>query len=69
MRQKDLDQPDLTLDRMMVLWPETVAVFLRHKMLCVGCMVNPFHTVIDACLEYELDEQVFRAELRQAVST
>jgi AGCS family alanine or glycine:cation symporter len=28
---------------------------MRHKMLCVGCLVNPFHTVIDACAEYGLD--------------
>ena len=67
MKRQTLDDPDLPLDTLMSIWPDTVAVFLRHKMLCVGCMVNPFHTVIDACLEYGLDEQVFRAELHQAI--
>ncbi len=62
-----LDDPDLELDVLMHLWPETIAVFLSHHMLCVGCMVSPFHTVIDACQEYNLDEDAFRAELRQAV--
>jgi hybrid cluster-associated redox disulfide protein len=67
MRQPDLDDPDLALDTIMTLWPETITVFLRHKMLCIGCMVNPFHTVIDACIEYDLDESCFRAELHQAI--
>jgi hybrid cluster-associated redox disulfide protein len=51
----------------MTEWPETIGVFLSHKMLCVGCMMNSFRTVIDACREYGLDEQVFRRELRDAV--
>lgn len=63
MKQPNLDDPDLTLDALMTLWPETIAVFLDHKMLCIGCMVNPFHTINDACLEYDLDEAAFRAEL------
>lgn len=66
MRQIELDDPSMTLDTLMSLWPETIAVFLRHKMLCVGCLVNPFHTVIDACFEYDLDERTFRAELHDA---
>ena len=63
-----LDDPDLELDVLMHIWPATIGVFLSHHMLCVGCMVSPFHTVIDACQEYNLDEDAFRAELRQAVS-
>ncbi|MCX8227353.1 MAG: hypothetical protein OTI35_14855, partial [Sulfitobacter sp.] len=47
-------------------WPQTIAVFLRYKMLCIGCMVGPFHTVVDACIAYDLDEPAFRAELRAA---
>jgi hybrid cluster-associated redox disulfide protein len=67
MRHPTLDDPDMALDTLMTLWPETITVFLRHRMLCVGCMVGPFHTVIDACREYNLDEWVFRAELQAAI--
>ncbi|MGJ8615351.1 MAG: hypothetical protein ACSHWS_00835 [Sulfitobacter sp.] len=67
MRQQDLDDPDLALDTLMTLWPETIAVFLRYNMVCIGCMVGPFHTVMDACLEYNLDERRFRAELHEAI--
>jgi len=61
-----LDDPDLTLADLMTDWPQTIPVFVRHKMLCVGCLVSPFHTVTDACAEYHLDEDAFLAELMQA---
>ncbi|UWR74508.1 DUF1858 domain-containing protein [Phaeobacter inhibens] len=62
-----LDDPDLPLDVLMTIWPETVRVFMDHDMLCVGCMVSPFHSVSQACAEYHLDEEVFRAALADAV--
>jgi len=64
MIQTALDNPDLTLADLMTLWPETIPVFVRHKMLCVGCLISPFHTVTDACAEYDLDEAAFIDELR-----
>ncbi len=68
MTRMRLEDPDLSLDDLMATWPQTIPVFMRHKMLCVGCLVNPFHTVQDACAEYELDEAAFYAELRLAIT-
>ncbi len=64
----ELDDPDLTLERMLERWPVTAGVFVERGFLCVGCPVSPFHTVSDTCREYDLDEESFRAELRRAVS-
>ena len=61
-----LDDPDLPLADLMTEWPQTIPVFMRHRMLCVGCLVSPFHTVADACAEYHLDEDRFLAELKHA---
>ena len=63
-----LDDLDLTLAEMMRLWPQTIPVFLRHKMLCVGCLISPFHTIVDACAEYHLDQDRFLDELLAAVA-
>jgi hybrid cluster-associated redox disulfide protein len=60
--------PDLPISDVMTTWPETTPVFLRHRMLCVGCPIAPFHTVIDACAEHMVNEQQFRAELQDAIS-
>lgn len=67
MRHPRLDDPDLPLADLMTEWPQTIPVFVRHKMLCVGCLISPFHTVTDACAEYHLDEDRFLAELMRAV--
>ena len=64
----DIDDPDLPLSRLFESWPTAGAVFMSHGMLCFGCPIAPFHTVIDACLEYRLDEDEFRAKLRAAVA-
>ena len=58
--------PDMPLADLMTRWPTTIPVFLRHRMLCVGCLISPFHTVVDACAEYGLDEDAFVAELLEA---
>ena len=55
--------PDTPLNKLIADWPETVEVFFRHQMLCVGCLVAPFHTVTDACKEYGLEIDAFYAEL------
>lgn len=61
----DIDMP---LSRVMAQWPETIAVFLRYKMLCVGCLVGPFHTICDACAEHGVDQADFLDALEQALS-
>jgi hybrid cluster-associated redox disulfide protein len=60
--------PDMALSEFMQRWPETVAVFERYDMLCVGCLVGPFHTISDACLEHEVEEAEFLQALAQAIS-
>ena len=58
---------DMPLAELMARWPGTIPVFLRHRMICVGCHVTAFHTVSNACAEYDLDEEAFWAELDLAV--
>ncbi|AJE45633.1 DUF1858 domain-containing protein [Celeribacter indicus] len=63
-----LTAPDLTLAELMARHPATVEVFLRHRMLCVGCLVSPFHTIDDACAEYRLGRETFTAALAAAIT-
>ncbi|MFN4160320.1 MAG: DUF1858 domain-containing protein [Gemmobacter sp.] len=67
MRGPRLDDPDLPLSLLFAHWPETAEVFLSRHMLCFGCPIAPFHTVIDACAEYGLEEAAFRLALQAAV--
>lgn len=68
MAKKSISDETLTLNELFARWPQTVAVFLKHDMLCVGCLVAPFHTINDACTEYHLDEAHFRRALVAALT-
>lgn len=59
--------PDLPLDEMMRRWPSTIPVMLRHRFLCVGCPIAPFHTLLDACHEHGADLGEVTAEIGEAV--
>ncbi len=63
MSKPDFDDPNLPLSELFAAWPEVASVFFDLRMLCPGCPVAPFHAITDACLEYDLDEDAFRAEL------
>lgn len=68
MKPLRLDDPELPLKDLMNEWPETIRVFIKHKMACIGCPVSPFHTVGDACDAYGLDRDWFYAELAKSLS-
>lgn len=61
------DDPDLPVTEVMRLWPATVPVFIAHGMLCVGCLIGPFHSLLDACNVYEIDPETLLLELRAVV--
>ena len=44
--------PDQTVDAIMRRWPATAAVFLAHRMACVGCPMARFDTVAEVAAEY-----------------
>lgn len=68
MRRPDFDDPDLPLSELFAEWPDATLVFLAKRMLCPGCMIAPFHTITDACVEYGLDEDAFREEMKRWIA-
>lgn len=69
METPDFDNPDMPLQVLFTNWPMTASVFQNGRMMCFGCPIAPFHTVIDACLEYGRDEVQFRRELNAAIAS
>lgn len=60
--------PDMPVDEIMRRWPSTIAVMIRHDMLCIGCPIGGFHTIADACREHGVAEAVFMAELEASIA-
>ncbi len=59
---------DDLVDDVMSSAPETIRVFFRFKMRCVGCPIAGFHTVDDACREHGVDRDSFLKALRSVVA-
>jgi len=49
-------------------WPQTIPIFLRHDMKCVGCTMAAFETLDDVTKIYGLPLESFLAELRQEIA-
>jgi hybrid cluster-associated redox disulfide protein len=48
--------------------PQTIVVFNRHGLQCVGCYISPFHTIADTAREYSLDIEALLLHLNQAIA-
>jgi hybrid cluster-associated redox disulfide protein len=57
---------DSTVAHVMLSWPDTIEVFMRRHMACVGCAMSRFCTVREAARAYELDATGFLSELQLA---
>jgi hybrid cluster-associated redox disulfide protein len=59
--------PDTVVDDLMSARKETIAVFMHHRMMCIGCPVGRIHTIREACQEHRLDLSAFLAELAACI--
>ena len=60
-------QPDLSVADVLQRWPQTIPVFLRHRMGCVGCTMAEYETISSAAEIYKLPLNRFLTELQQTI--
>ena len=48
-------------------WPETLPVFLSHRMSCIGCFLSPFDTIEEALTVYGLPVAAVLVELNRRI--
>ena len=59
--------PELTVTEVLSRWPETIPVFLKKHMLCVGCCMSAFDTLQEAACNYGLNWNSFQFDLDLAI--
>lgn len=59
-------EPSATVAQLLERHPVTIRVFIGHRMACIGCAIGPYHTVEEACAEYDLPISTFMRELMVA---
>jgi hybrid cluster-associated redox disulfide protein len=66
-----MEQPkleaDLIVADVLARWPQTISVFMCHRMACVGCPIAPFETLAEVATIYDLDLSCFLNELAQTI--
>ena len=67
MAERSKIRMDMTMDTIMAEMPEVIPVLLKYKILCVGCLLTPFHDIMDAAREHGLDEEQLLNEMKRAV--
>ena len=60
--------PDSVVADILSDWPETIPVFLKRHLNCVGCDMSPFDTVADVARIYKFDAADFLEELQTAIT-
>ncbi len=60
-------EASLTVAEVLAQWPQTIPVFIHHRMACVGCAMAPFESLAEVAVIYHLDVDGFLRELRQII--
>lgn len=58
---------EMTMDAMMREWHATIRVILDRGLLCVGCPIATFHTIVDAAREHDVDLTALARDLMTAI--
>jgi hybrid cluster-associated redox disulfide protein len=61
--------PELSVEYVLCRWPQTVPVFLKYKMGCVGCTMATYETLSNAANIYKLPLNSFIQELHLAITS
>ena len=59
---------DMTVERLLMLWPQTARVFIDKRMACVGCPVAGFETIEEVAAIYEQDPEAFVQALKHCAA-
>lgn len=58
---------DTILDDLMATYKATIPIFIRCKMMCVGCPIAGLHDVQQACDEHHIPLANFLAEINGVI--
>lgn len=57
-----------TVDDVLNRHPRTIRVFIDRGMACIGCAIAPYHTIEEACAEYNLTVDSVIREMTDTLS-
>jgi hybrid cluster-associated redox disulfide protein len=49
--------------------PQTIPIFTKYGLKCVGCYIAPFHTITDTAREHALGIELLLSDLNQIIQS
>ncbi|MCF1504081.1 DUF1858 domain-containing protein [Afifella sp. H1R] len=58
---------DMAVDEFLTRYKNAIPVFIRRRLLCIGCPFGHMHSVRDACTEHGIEPEPLLRELAEHV--
>ncbi len=60
---------DMKIEEVVTQYPETMLVFMRHGLHCVGCHVSAFESIEEGALAHGINVDALVADLNKVTSS
>ena len=60
---------DMKIEEVVSQYPETMMVFMRHGLHCVGCHVSAFESIEEWAMEHGINVDAMVADLNKVISS
>ena len=59
---------DTTIEEVVSKYPETMMVFMKHGLHCVGCHVSAFESIEQGAMVHGIDADALVADINKVIS-
>lgn len=60
---------DIKIEEVVTQYPETMMVFMKHGLHCVGCHVSAFESIEDGAMAHGIDVDALVEDLNRVISS
>jgi len=60
---------DIKIEDVVTQYPETMMVFMKHGLHCVGCHVSAFESIEDGAMAHGIDVDALVEDLNRVISS
>lgn len=60
---------DIKIEEVVTQYPETMMVFMKHGLHCVGCHVSAFESIEDGAIAHGINADALVADLNRVISS
>ena len=58
---------EMSIEKVVTKYPQTIKVFFRHGMQCTGCYICDFHSIAESAREYGVELESLLNDLNDAI--